>query len=56
MPAVVDLLVFVGGLGQVDLDEGIGHSLSSPTQRVDKTELSIFGRLIKYEIFPLVSH
>ncbi|MNX47435.1 hypothetical protein D3C86_779880 [compost metagenome] len=31
MPAVVDVLVFVRGLVQIDLDEGCGHSLSSPT-------------------------
>jgi hypothetical protein len=30
MPAIVDLRVVVGGLGQVDPDERVGHSLSSP--------------------------
>jgi hypothetical protein len=30
MPAIVDLRVVVGGLGQIDLDERVSHSLSSP--------------------------
>ncbi len=45
MPAVVDLLVFVGGLFQIDTDKRVCHSLSSPSSSVDKTEGVTAGSL-----------